>query len=239
MRQTIALLATLAALATTPVLADDRALLTQHMQDMADALVPGDVTPWNEYLDPDVIYADENGDFTNKAGMIKQVQPMPKGLGGEIKVELLSYREGGDTAVALFRQHETERYYGQTIHASYLTSTTWKKHKDGWQMIAAGTLAERTDPPAITLPASALQKFTGTYKLKDSEPTYTLAVTDGKLMGGRVGRKTSEWKAETRDVFFIPGDNRIRKIFQYGASGKVTGFIERRESWDLVWEKVG
>jgi len=223
----------------SPALADDRALLTRHMQDMADALVPGDVTPWNKYLDPDVIYADENGDFTNKAGMIKQVQPMPKGLGGEIKVELLSYHEEGDTAVALFRQHETEHYYGQTIHASYLTSTTWKKRKDDWQMIATGTLAERTDPPAITLPAAALQKFTGTYRLKDSDPTYALAVTDGKLMGGRPGRKVSEWKAETRDVFFIPGDNRIRKIFQYDASGKVTGFIERRESWDLVWEKVG
>jgi ketosteroid isomerase-like protein len=231
----IAMLATVIA---APALADDRALLTQHMQDMADALVPGDVTPWNEYLDPDVIYADENGDFTNKAGMIKQVRPMPKGLGGEIKVELLSYHEDGDTAAALFRQHETEHYYGQTIHASYLTSTTWKKHKDGWKMIAAGTLAERTDPPAITLPAADLQKFAGTYKLKDSEPTYTLAVTDGKLVGGRPGGKVSTWNAETRDVFFIPGDNRIRKIFQYDASGKVIGFIERRESWDLAWEKV-
>lgn len=232
-------IAILVAATASPALADDRALLTQHMQDMADALVPGDVTPWNKYLDPDVIYADENGDFTNKAGMIKQVQPMPKGLGGEIKVELVSYHEDGDIAAALFRQHETERYYGQTIHASYLTSTTWKKHKDGWQMIAAGTLAERTDPPSIILPETTLQKFTGTYKLKDSEPTYTLAVTDGKLMGNRAGRKASEWKAETRDVFFIPGDNRIRKIFQYDANGKVTGFIERRESWDLVWEKVG
>ena len=31
----------------------------------------------------------------------------------------------------------------------------------------------------------------------------------------------------------------IRKIFQYDATGKVTGFIERRESWDIVWNKVG
>jgi hypothetical protein len=64
-------------------------------------------------------------------------------------------------------------------------------------------------------------------------------VTGGKLMGTRAGRPASEWKAETRDVFFIPGDNRIRKIFQYDAHGNVTGFIERRESWDLVWNKVG
>jgi len=61
----------------------------------------------------------------------------------------------------------------------------------------------------------------------------------GKLMGGRVGRPPSQWNAETRDVFFIKGDPRIRKIFQYDAKGRVTGFIERRESWDIVWLKVG
>jgi Domain of unknown function (DUF4440) len=166
------------------------------------------------------------------------VQPMPKGLGGTIKLELLSYSEDGDTAVALFRQHETEQYYGQTIHASYLTNTVWKKRADGWKMIEGQVLAERTDPPSIALPAADLAKFVGTYKLKDSDPVYTLTVTDGKLMGARAGRKAAEWKAETRDVFFIPGDNRIRKIFQYDANGNVTGFIERRESWDIVWVKT-
>ena len=160
-------------------------------------------------------------------------------VGGEIAVELLSYREDGDTAVALFRQHEIERYYGQTIHASYLLSTVWKKRADGWRQIEGQVLAERTDPPSIALPASDLQKFAGTYKLKDSEPTYTITLTDGKLMGSRTGKASSEWDAETRDVFFIKGDPRIRKIFQYDAVGRVTGFIERRESWDIVWNKAG
>jgi hypothetical protein len=58
-------------------------------------------------------------------------------------------------------------------------------------------------------------------------------------MGGRTGKAPSEWDAETRDVFFIKGDPRIRKIFRYDATGRVTGFIERRESWDIVWNKVG
>lgn len=222
----------------TPALADDRVIITKQMQEMADSLVPGDTKPWVNYVDPQAIFAEEDGSFKGKDGLVKEISPMPKGLGGEIKIELLAYSEDGDTAVAQFRQHETEKYYGQTIHASYLTNTTWKKRADGWKLIAGETLAERTDPPAITLPAAALAKFAGTYRLKNSEPTYTLVVEDGKLMGGRSGRKPSEWKAETRDVFFIPGDDRIRKIFQYDANGKVTGFIERRESWDIVWEKI-
>jgi len=222
----------------TPALADDRALITQHEQEMADAVAAGNVAVWDKYLDPSVIYAEEDDSFKGKAEMLKEIRPLPKGLSGEIRIVLLSYNEDGDAATALFRQVETEHYYGQTIHANYLTNTVWKKRADGWKQIEGQVLAERTDPPSIALPASALQKFAGTYRLKDSEPVTTLSVSNGKLMGARTGRSAAEWKAETRDVFFIPGDNRIRKIFQYDANGNVTGFIERRESWDIVWVKT-
>ena len=103
----------------------------------------------------------------------------------------------------------------------------------------AQILAERTDPPAITLPASRLEQYAGTYQLKDSEPRLTLELVDGNLIGTRSGRKPAPWNAEACDVFFIAGDSRIRKIFQHDASGKVTGFVERRESWDIVWVKTG
>ena len=36
----------------------------------------------------------------------------------------------------------------------------------------------------------------------------------------------------------IYGDPRIRKIFQRDALGRIAGFVERRESWDIVWLKV-
>src|SRR5579871_3628021 len=230
----VAVVASLAA----PVRADDRAQITQHEQELSDAITNGAPGVWETYLDPDVIYAEEDGSYKGKDGMVKEVRPLPKGLGGEIRVELISYHEDGDTAVALFRQHEIERYYGQTIHASYLLSTVWKKRPDGWRQIQGQVLAERTDPPATELPASELQRFVGTYRLRDSQPTYILALSGGKLMGGRPGKAPSEWNAETRDVFFIKGDPRIRKIFQYSAQGRVTGFVERRESGDIVWTKV-
>jgi hypothetical protein len=102
-------------------------------------------------------------------------------------------------------------------------------------MIAAQVLAEKTDPPAITLPASQLSQYVGTYKLKDSEAIYTLELTSGQLIGVRNGGKAGIWNAEAQDVFFLTGYPRIRKIFQRDASGKITGFIERRESWDIVW----
>ena len=57
-------------------------------------------------------------------------------------------------------------------------------------------------------------------------------------MGAQAIRQgASDLDAETRDVFFIKGDPCIRRIFQYDATGRVTGFVERRESWDIVWNR--
>src|SRR5947207_2402454 len=201
MHKTIALVL---AFTAAPAFADDRALIAQYEQEMADALVPGNVAVWDKYLDPGVIYAEEDGSYKGKAAMLREIVPLPKGLSGTIKIELLSYHEDGDTAVALFRQNETEHYFGQTIYAKYLTSTVWKRRADGWKQIEGQVLAERTDPPAITVPAATLAQYAGTYKLRDSEPTYSLAVVDGKLVGTRNGRKPAAWNAEAPGVFFIP-----------------------------------
>jgi len=106
---TLAILTALAA----PALADDRVRITQYEQQLSDAITSGTPAVWDKYLDPYVIYAEEDDSYKEKDKMIKEIRPLPQGLGGEITVELLSYHEDGDTAVALFRQHEIERYYGQ------------------------------------------------------------------------------------------------------------------------------
>ena len=220
------------------VLADDRGIVTHQMQELADAVAPGEAAVWDKYLDPDVIYAEEDGSYKGKAETLKEITPLPKGLGGTIKIELLSYHEQDGVAVALFRQIETEQYFGQTIHANYLTSTTWKKGVGGWKLIAEQVLAEKIDPPSITLAANRLAEYEGTYQLKDSKPVFTLKVAQGQLIGTRDSQMPATWYAEAADVFFVVGDPRIRKIFQRNKSGKIVGFIERREMWDLVWLKT-
>jgi ketosteroid isomerase-like protein len=232
------ILLTVLAVIGAPALADDRALITAQAQEMADAIASGQAAVWNNYLDESVIYAEEDDTYKGKAEMLKEIVPLPKGLSGTIKIELLSFHQDGDVAVALFRQNETEHYFGQTIYAKYLTNTTWKKRAGGWKLIAAQVLAERTDPPAVMLPASQLAQYVGTYQLKNSEAIYTLTLAHGVLIGTRDARKPGTWNAEASDVFFITGDPRIRKIFQRDAQGKITGFIERRESWDVVWLKI-
>jgi ketosteroid isomerase-like protein len=225
-------------LLSLPALADDHDLITGYMQAMSDAIASGNASVWDKYLDPNVIFAEEDDSYKGKADMMKEIVPLPTGLSGIIQVELLSYHEEDGVAVALFRQNETEHYFGQTIYAKYLTSTTWRKRPNGWKLIASQVLAEKTDPPAITLPAKQLAQYVGKYQLKDSAATYSLQLVDGQLIGTRDARKPAAWNAEASDVFFLSGDPRIRKIFQRSASGEIIGFVERRESWDIVWLKI-
>jgi ketosteroid isomerase-like protein len=225
-------------LLSLPALAEDHALITGYMQAMSDAIASGNAAVWDKYLDPNVIFAEEDDTYKGKADMLKEIVPLPKGSSGTIRVELLSYHEEDGIAVALFRQNETEHYFGQTIYAKYLTSTTWRKRPDGWKLIASQVLAEKIDPPAIALPAKQLAQYVGKYQLKDSAATYSLQLVGGQLIGTRDARKPVTWNAEASDVFFLSGDPRIRKIFQRNASGKINGFIERRESWDVVWLKI-
>ncbi len=233
-----ALFALVAIFASNAAHADDRALITKQMQEMADAIASGHVAVWDRYLDPAVIYAEEDDSYKGKPAMLKEIVPLPKGLSGSIRIECLAYHEDGGVAVGLFRQIEIETYHSQILHATYLTNTTWKKRNDGWKLIAAQVLAEKTDPPAIALPAKQLAQYAGAFRLEGSDQFYDIAIADGKLVATRRGREPVDWNAEASDVFFAKGDPRIRDIFQRDAQSRVTGFVERRESWDIVWEKV-
>jgi len=84
------ILSTLLTVIGSAALADDRALITAQTQEMADAIVSGEAAVWNNYLDESVIYAEEDDTYKGKAEMLKEIVPLPKGLGGTIKIELLS-----------------------------------------------------------------------------------------------------------------------------------------------------
>jgi len=217
---------------------DVKATLTQQTQEMFDAVSSGDAKVWNKYLAPGAIYVDEAGAVNSREATIKQIVPLPKGISGTIKVNPVAFHQSGDTAILVHRDDETENYFGQTLHAEYLSTDTWQKTKDGWRLVGEQVLAELKEPPAIALPAAKLDRYAGTFKLKDGTLTYTIARKGAKLMGTRSGRPAAELLAEATDVFFVHGQPRIRKIFQRDASGRITGFVDRREGRDVVWLKA-
>lgn len=237
LKQTIFVLAVLVA---APVAAaeDTQAIITRQFQEMNDAIIGGHAEVWDKYVDADLLYVEEDGSIRNKAELVKEITPLPAGIGGNIKVEIVHFHQDGDIVTLIAWQHETENYFGQTLHAEYLTTQTWRQRAGGWKLIAAQVLAENQDPHAMDMPVARLKDYEGTYHLNGGTVDYTVVLKDRKLMGNRTGRDPVQLSAEAPDVFFVAGQPRIRKIFIRDATGKITGLVDRREGRDVVWTKT-
>jgi hypothetical protein len=138
--------------------------------------------------------------------------------------------------VVLHLDEEYEDYFGHAIHAQYLNTATWRLGPDGWKLIGTQVLATLIDPPSIALPAAQLDEYVGTYQLTEAIG-YTIRRDGDRLIGERTGRPAQELRVEARDVMFVPGQPRSRKVFQRDAQGRIAGFADRREARDVVWTR--
>ena len=211
-------------------------LLQRQTQELVDTLGKGDVAVWERYLDPDVRFIDEEGVVSKKAQMLEQIRPLPAGVSGTIRVTDFDAAVHGDVAVATYVDDESENYHGHELHCRYRTTDTWSRTPGGWRLIASQVLAIREDPPAVTLSAALRKKYEGTYVLAPGI-AYEIRGADGALQGQQTGRKPETLRAEAPDVLFVPGKPRYRYVFLRNAEGKITGFAQRREAWDLVWTR--
>ena len=213
-----------------------RDLLRRQTQEMLDAVGTGSAAVWDRYLDPEVRYTDEGGRVSTKKRMVEQIRPLPEGVSGTIRVTDFDVAVHGDVAVATYVADEREKYHGHALHCQYRATDTWRKTKDGWRLIAGQVLALRKDPPALALPGSVRSEYCGTYELTPAI-SYEIRCEGNTLRGAGAGRPPEELRAEARDVLFVPGQPRYRYVFLRGADGKITGFAQRREAWDLVWRR--
>jgi hypothetical protein len=211
--------------------------LRRLTQENLDAIAPGNVDVWRRNLHADVVHVDENGTVRGKEELLKELQPLPAGLVGSLRVDQFQATRVGDTAVATHEDLETLDYYGQKIVSRWRTTETWLRSAEGWKLIGSQTLALLADPPAAALPKAALCAYAGRYALT-SEITTTLACSDDGLVSTRSGRPPQTYRAEIADVFFLPGQPRTRRIFERDGQGRIVSFVDRREGHDIRWKKL-
>jgi hypothetical protein len=216
--------------------ANSEATLKAQTQALLDAVAAGDTKVWDRYLDPQMMYVSEAGEVQTKAKLLDELKPLPPGISGKIELGRFEVRQFGDTAVVLHVDEESESYFGHQLHAQYLNTATWRFGPDGWRLISQQVLASLLDPPAITLPEGQLDDYVGTYQLTD-QISYTIRREADQLVGQRDGRPPQTLRVEARDVVFVPGQPRSRKIFLRDAGGQVTRFADRREARDVVWTR--
>jgi uncharacterized protein DUF4440 len=215
---------------------DATAVLRRQTQEMLDAVTAGDPRVWDRYLDPRVIYVSEAGEVEGKAQLLAELKPLPAGISGRIEIGAFEVRQHGDVAIVFHTDEEHESYFGHELHAQYLNVNTWQRGAAGWKQIAAQVHAALRDPPSITLPADQLDDYVGTYDLTDAIH-YTIRRDGAQLVGQRTGRPPQPLLVEARDVCFVAGQPRSRKIFLRDDHGRVTGFADRREARDVVWPR--
>jgi len=211
-------------------------LLHDKDQALMNAVTAGDPKVWDAALAPDAIYLDEAGEINSRADLLKQIQPLPQGVSGSIKVSDYKVTLHGDTATVFHADNEEENYHGQQLHARYLTTETWQKTNGEWKLLMAHVYAVPTEPPTLKLNSQELDAYVGRYTAGDL--VYIITRDGDHLFGGREGKAASALHVELHDVLFASSQLRIRKIFQRDSEGMVTGFVDRREGVDVVWKKA-
>lgn len=216
---------------------EDSALLEHRTQVLVDAVSNGDPKPWRDYLADGMGFTDENGVLYDKKQMVDQVQPLPKGISGTIKVIDWKARFFGDVAVTTHIEDEFENFHGQHLHAQYRATHTWAKRGGDWKIVGAQIIALEQDPPAISLPPQRLAAYIGTYQA-GPDLIYEIRKGQNGLEARPTGGKWFPVRFEIADVAFADGQPRVRKLFQRAPDGRITGFLSRREGRDVVWKRV-
>ena len=103
-------------------------------------------------------------------------------------------------------------------------------------MIGQQVSAVLKDPPPALLSPTSLCAYNGTYELTVDIRT-TLQCTSDGLAAERAGRPVVTYIPEIADVFFVRGQPRTRRMFEWDATGDITGF-DRRDGEDVRWRKV-
>jgi hypothetical protein len=210
--------------------------LRRIVQAMLDAVAPGNGEVWQRYLHERVIHVDETGTVRTKKELLAEFTPLPPGLVGRIAIDRFRIETHGDIAVVAYEIQEHLDYHGQILRSRFRVNDTWLQTEQGWRLLAEQTTAVLKDPPPVKLTQQQLCEYNGSYSLTAAINTTIRCTPDG-LTAQRSDRPPAQYLAEVEDVFFVAGQPRTRRIFVRDASGKVVGFVDRREGEDVRWQR--
>ena len=210
--------------------------LVRRTQELFDAVAPGDPAPFKKYFAEDAMFFDEKGRSMDKAALVKDVQPLPKGYSGSIKIVRPKSHIEDNVAILSYDLDEIEVVFGQKLTARYHETDTWMRRGSKWQIVAAQVLRYYEDPAPGKADTSKFPDYVGTYQLS-AERTIHVTADNGHLYEQRNGRAREELIPEASDIFFRKGVEG-RTLFGYGDEGKVATLIDRRNNEDIIWQKV-
>jgi hypothetical protein len=213
-------------------------VLRIYTQQLLDAIAPGDKAPWEKLLAPTFLRMDEEGKVETKSQLLKELQPLPPGLNGHLRIDTFQVSFDHDLAVVAHEDHEELDYHGQMLRSRFRSFDTWRRASTGWRLVGQHTAAVLKDPPARAVSWRGNCEYAGVFRLTDSIEL-TIHCTPTGLVASRTGRPDVQYRMEAPDIFFSPGQPRTRRIFRRSGDGMINGFVDRREGEDIHWDKIG
>jgi len=206
-------------------------------QNLMNVLASGDTATWSQYLDQNFYIITEDGSGYNKKEFLANFTALPKGFAGHINVINPHFVFRKNTAVLHYVADEYESVFGQNLHTTYATMSTYYPTDTSWKMIACQVFEIPQLPRSIKVPDEILQKYTGIYHLTDTI-SCEISIENNSLFMHKKGRQKEELLPETNNVFFRKSDTRGRKIFLEDDDGRML-ILERRNGQDVVWKRSG
>jgi hypothetical protein len=210
--------------------------LVRRTQQLYDSLPSGDRVPWTKFYADDAVVYDEKGRSMDKKALLADIDPMPAGYRGTIKVIHAHTTFAPGVAILGYECEETETIFGQELHARYHSVDTWLYRNGSWQIVASQTMRYYEDPALGTTDVARLKDFVGRYELTPGKRRVVL-LEGGQLYTQRDAGAKVKLLPESGDLFFRAGvEGRI--LFHRDASGKVDALYDRRNNEDVVWKRV-
>ena len=206
-------------------------------QELADSIAKGDKSVYDRVMDDGCIVTSEEGDVTPKKEFLAELTGLPPGLRGEIAIRDLTVQEFGDFAIVRCRLDEREEVFGQKLETKYRVTDTFRRSGNAWKMVASHASVVTQNPPGQAVSTAGWPALAGSYRLLPNGWTFTVAIKDGKLYGGRDPKKLRELIPLTPDAFVLSG-GLGEWIFVRDESGKLKHILDFRKFEPLVWTRV-
>ncbi|MEO5819246.1 MAG: DUF4440 domain-containing protein [Vicinamibacteraceae bacterium] len=184
------------------------------------AVDAGDKAAFATGLDPEGLFADEDGVVRTGAALLEEVRPLPSGYVGKLEMREPQVRVSGDVAVVTYGIAERLDLFGQRLNTRYHTTDVYQRRTDAWRLIASHTSVIPGELPRIALPPARMTDYVGRYRLGEG-PTAEVRVDGARLLFEREGRPAQELVPTGRDRFAQAGRPRVERLFTRDAAGVV------------------
>jgi hypothetical protein len=205
-------------------------------QSLMDAIATGERSVWERVLDPTCVLTTEEGQVMTRAQFLEELRPLPKGLTGGITVKELTVQEFPGFAIVRYLADEWESVFGQRLATRYRVTDAFRRDGADWKMVASHVAVVTHDPPAQAVSSASWGAFVGTYRLLPDGWTFTVALRDGTLQGGRDPTKLKPFIPLTSDAFVLSGS--LGEWIFVTDGGTASHILNFRKFEPLVWTRV-